>query len=68
MATPEGGPPMQVRHRGCGATSTPTVCCSGCGEPLHAEDAMVLPGPGGRAAPGTALLANVLGPPAPGPV
>ena len=59
-ATPEGGPPMQVRHRSCGATSTPTVCCSGCGEPLHADDAVVLPGPGGRAVRGTALLADIL--------
>jgi DNA-binding HxlR family transcriptional regulator len=54
------GPPLRVRHDGCGQTTTPTVCCSACGEPLTADDATMAPGPGGRAAPGTALVAQVL--------
>jgi DNA-binding HxlR family transcriptional regulator len=54
------GPPLRTRHTGCGRATTPTVCCSACGEPLTAADVTVAPGPGGRAAPGTALLAEVL--------
>lgn len=59
-ATPDGGPPLRVHHDGCGAPTTPTVCCSACGTPLHADDVGVTAGPGGRTAPGTALLATVL--------
>jgi DNA-binding HxlR family transcriptional regulator len=54
-ATPEGGPPLRYRHRSCGQTFTPTVCCPGCGESVHADDVDLLPGPGGRRAPGTML-------------
>jgi DNA-binding HxlR family transcriptional regulator len=54
------GPPLRMRHAACGRATTPTVCCSACGEPLAAADVAVTPGPGGRAAPGTALLAEVL--------
>jgi len=55
-ATPEGGPPLRVRHNACGQVTTPTVCCSACHEPLDTETVTALPGPGGRAAPGTMLL------------
>jgi len=58
--TPDGGPPLQVHHDGCGAAATPTVCCSACGSALHADDVSASPGPGARTAPGTALLATVL--------
>ena len=60
-ATPDGGPPLLLRHAVCGARTTPTVCCSECGEPLAAADVAVSAGPGGRTAPGTALLEGVLG-------
>lgn len=59
-ATPEGGPPLRTRHDTCGATTTPTVCCSACGDALHADTVTSLPGPGGRRAPGTALVADAL--------
>ena len=58
-ATPEGGPPLQLRHRHCGPT-VPVVTCSTCGDPLTAASVTVSGGPGGRTAPGTALLAGVL--------
>jgi len=58
--TPDGGPPLQVHHDGCGAAATPTECCSACGSALHADDVSASPGPGARTAPGTALLATVL--------
>ena len=56
----EDGPPLHVEHRGCGQRCTPEVRCSACGEPLGAEDVDLLPGPGGRAAPGTALVAGLV--------
>lgn len=62
--SPEGGPPLQVRHRECGPTVA-TVTCATCGEPLTADSVTVTGGPGGRTAPGTALLAQVLGQPGP---
>ncbi|UOY02065.1 winged helix-turn-helix transcriptional regulator [Blastococcus sp. PRF04-17] len=60
-ATPDGGPPLLLRHTGCGARTTPTVCCSECRAPLAADEVAVAAGPGGRTAPGTALLEGVLG-------
>jgi DNA-binding HxlR family transcriptional regulator len=57
---PKQGPPVRFRHRGCGAQFVPEVCCSHCGEPITAESVDVLPGPGGRAAPGTRLIAKLL--------
>ncbi|GAA4981451.1 helix-turn-helix domain-containing protein [Kineococcus glutinatus] len=59
-ATPEGGPPLRVRHTACGAETRATVCCSGCGQPLEAGQVRCTPGPGGREAPGTALLGRVV--------
>jgi len=56
-ATPEGGPPVRYRHRDCGQIFTPTVCCSSCGQPVADDDVDLLPGPGGRTAPGTMLAA-----------
>jgi DNA-binding HxlR family transcriptional regulator len=60
-ATPPGGPPMRLRHAGCGAETTPTVCCSACGEPLDADEVDVAPGPGAAAGPGTRVLAERFG-------
>lgn len=56
--TPEGGPPAKFRHRSCGHRFTPTVACRACGEAITADDVVVEPGPGGRIAPGTAVLAQ----------
>ena len=54
-ATPEGGPPLRLHHVTCGADTIPTVTCSVCGGLLAPEDIRTGPGPGARAAPGTAL-------------
>jgi DNA-binding HxlR family transcriptional regulator len=59
-ATPEGGPPVRYRHRDCGHVFTPTVCCPSCGQAVTAEAVEVLPGPGGRRAPGTMLTGEFL--------
>src|SRR5579862_6043856 len=40
------GPPLQVRHRACGAVAEAVLICSSCGEPLGARDVEALPGPG----------------------
>jgi DNA-binding HxlR family transcriptional regulator len=53
------GAPLRVRHDACGRTTTPTVSCSACGGPITGDDVTMRPGPGGRAAPGTALLAEL---------
>jgi DNA-binding HxlR family transcriptional regulator len=44
----EDGPPVEVRHRGCGGEPTLELRCSKCGEEVHARDAEALPGPGVR--------------------
>ena len=59
-ATPEGGPPVQFRHRECGHRFTPTVSCSACGRPVTTETIDPVPGPGGRIASGTMLVAKLL--------
>ncbi|MFI6324561.1 winged helix-turn-helix transcriptional regulator [Nonomuraea sp. NPDC050556] len=57
---PQEGPPIRVRHTTCGQVAPPTVCCSACGEPLTADDVEMIPGPGGRAAPGTMAVGRFL--------
>jgi DNA-binding HxlR family transcriptional regulator len=57
---PQQGPPMRFRHRDCGAVFVPQVHCSECHEPITDDDVDVLPGPGGRAGPGTRLVAQLL--------
>lgn len=42
----EAGPPVLHRHRGCGGLGTAELRCAHCGEPMHAGDVDVLPGPG----------------------
>jgi DNA-binding HxlR family transcriptional regulator len=46
----EDGPPIEVRHRGCGGEPTLELRCSKCGEEVSARDAEALPGPGVKAA------------------
>jgi hypothetical protein len=57
---PAQGPPVQFRHQPCGEVFVPEVRCSHCGEPATADNVDVLPGPGGRAGPGTRLMAKTL--------
>jgi DNA-binding HxlR family transcriptional regulator len=40
------GPPVLHRHRACGKISHVELRCAQCGEPMHAADVEVLPGPG----------------------
>ncbi|MDS1271840.1 helix-turn-helix domain-containing protein [Lipingzhangella sp. LS1_29] len=42
----EAGPPVLYRHHACGRISHIEPHCSECGEPMHATDVDVLPGPG----------------------
>jgi DNA-binding HxlR family transcriptional regulator len=58
--TPDGGPPITFTHTTCGHPTTATVSCSACGDPLITAEVTPSPGPGGRTAPGTALIATVL--------
>jgi DNA-binding HxlR family transcriptional regulator len=40
------GPPVLYRHHACGAISSVDPRCAHCGEPMHAGDVDLLPGPG----------------------
>lgn len=42
----EAGPPVLYRHHACGEVDRVDLRCAGCGEPMHAGDVDVLPGPG----------------------
>jgi len=42
----EDGPPIEIRHRGCGGEPTLELRCSKCGEAVGARDAEAVPGPG----------------------
>ncbi len=42
----EDGPPIEIRHRGCGGEPTLELRCSECGEEVSAKDAEAVPGPG----------------------
>jgi DNA-binding HxlR family transcriptional regulator len=46
----EGGPPLQVRHRGCGGEPRIHLRCDRCGAEVGARDAEPKPGPGLKAA------------------
>jgi DNA-binding HxlR family transcriptional regulator len=54
------GPPMRLIHTSCGKPTTPKVTCSRCGGELSIDTVTAKPGPGGRTAPGTALIADLL--------
>ncbi len=45
----EEGPPVEIRHRGCGGEPTLELRCGKCGEEIGARDAEALPGPGLKA-------------------
>ena len=42
----KAGPPVLYRHHACGKISSVDLRCSFCGEPMHAVDIDLLPGPG----------------------
>ena len=42
----EEGPPIEIRHKGCGGEPTLELRCSECGEQVGARDAEAVPGPG----------------------
>jgi DNA-binding HxlR family transcriptional regulator len=56
----EQGAPVLLRHRRCGELTSAEIRCACCGEPLHADDVTVEPGPGGSAGPGTVVVAERL--------
>ncbi|HEY3979863.1 MAG TPA: helix-turn-helix domain-containing protein [Streptosporangiaceae bacterium] len=45
----EAGPPVLYRHHACGEISAADLRCARCGEPMHAGDIDLLPGPGAAA-------------------
>ena len=46
----EAGPPVLLRHHACGEVSRVDLRCAHCGEPMHAGDIDLLPGPGAASA------------------
>jgi DNA-binding HxlR family transcriptional regulator len=54
------GPPLLLRHQGCGELTRAEIRCARCGEPLHAHEVIVEAGPGGSAGPGTRVVAERL--------
>lgn len=54
------GPPMRLVHDDCGHETGPVVACDRCGGELTHANVTVRPGPGGRHAPGTAVIAERL--------
>lgn len=64
---PRQGAPIRFQHRTCGEVFTPAVGCSHCGARLEFDDVVALPGPGGKAATGTRLIAKLLRARAPAP-
>jgi DNA-binding HxlR family transcriptional regulator len=40
------GPPVQLVHKGCGATAEPELVCSACGEKVGVRDYRAVAGPG----------------------
>jgi hypothetical protein len=45
LAAPAGSPVL-YRHHACGEISSVDLRCANCGEPMHADDVDLLPGPG----------------------
>ena len=46
----DAGPPALFRHRSCGQLTHAELRCAHCGEPLHATEVDVAPGPGAKLA------------------
>jgi DNA-binding HxlR family transcriptional regulator len=43
------GPPVLYRHHACGQITHADLRCADCGEPMHADDVQLIPGPGAAA-------------------
>lgn len=61
--TTEGRQALLVRHQHCGHVTSAVPFCVMCKEELQLEDIRFEAGPGGKEAPGTALMGQVLGRP-----
>jgi hypothetical protein len=48
----EAGPPVLYRHHACGEAGRVDLRCAHCGEPMHAGDVGLLPGPGAAGSSG----------------
>ncbi len=53
---PLDGPPVRFRHRD--HRCDPKIVCGTCGEQIDASEVSFRPGPGGKSAPGTRLIAE----------
>lgn len=42
----KAGPPVLFRHQACGKITRVDLRCANCGQPMHASDVEVMPGPG----------------------
>jgi DNA-binding HxlR family transcriptional regulator len=58
--TPNGGPPIEFHHHG--HQCVPAVTCQQCGEAVDSEHITFRAGPGGRRAPGTAIIGTRMQP------
>jgi DNA-binding HxlR family transcriptional regulator len=56
----DDGPPMLLRHQGCGELTHAEIRCASCGERLQADEVTVEAGPGGSGRPGTRVVAERL--------
>jgi DNA-binding HxlR family transcriptional regulator len=45
----DAGPPVLYRHHTCGELTRVDLRCAHCGQPMHASDVDLLPGPGAAA-------------------
>jgi DNA-binding HxlR family transcriptional regulator len=54
--SPEGGPPIQYRHRDCGEVFAPTVFCPSCREQVALNDVDIIEGKGSLVGRGTMLV------------
>jgi len=55
-----GQAPLHIRHTRCAHVTSAVPSCAVCGETLALADMAFEPGPGGREAPGTALIGQML--------
>jgi DNA-binding HxlR family transcriptional regulator len=44
----QAGPPVLYRHHACGQISSVDLRCAQCGQPMHADDIDLIPGPGAQ--------------------
>jgi DNA-binding HxlR family transcriptional regulator len=54
------GPPARIHHLTCGHNTTAVTTCAHCGDLLTADNTTQLPGPGGKAGPGTQILGPLI--------